>query len=191
MEFYIAGMRRKNSKFKFQFPTGWNSTIFVEKGGEAKRRFNSQRDGILLKVKVSQRFNLKCFNSQRDGILPANAIDIKPPKAKFQFPTGWNSTQSRRVCYYYAAPVSIPNGMEFYYRSSLYLHEMTTVSIPNGMEFYSSVFGSVCSSRLFQFPTGWNSTLPIISVPMIASIVSIPNGMEFYSNSALNWKSNL
>ena len=140
MEFYIAGMRRKNSKAKFQFPTGWNSTIFVEKGGEAKRRFNSQRDGILLKVKVSQRFNLKCFNSQRDGILPANAIDIKPPKAKFQFPTGWNSTQSRRVCYYYAAPVSIPNGMEF----------------------YSSVFGSVCSSRLFQFPTGWNSTLVFV-----------------------------
>ena len=53
---------------KFQFPTGWNSTL---KDGEKKITcvcFNSQRDGILLLYPVLE-IHLLCFNSQRDGIL--------------------------------------------------------------------------------------------------------------------------
>ena len=53
------------------------------------------------------------FNSQRDGILPADArIYAKNRK------------------------VSIPNGMEFYLVSVIYVPFIATVSIPNGMEFY-------------------------------------------------------
>gem|GEM_PF-5078732 len=32
----------------FQFPTGWNSTVCVERADEDGASFNSQRDGILL-----------------------------------------------------------------------------------------------------------------------------------------------
>ena len=74
--------------------------------------FNSQRDGILpfqrslgcaqTKVSIpngmefyshSQAWhNLEhCFNSQRDGILQKAAL-IAHAVARFQFPTGWNST---------------------------------------------------------------------------------------------------
>ncbi len=66
-----------------------------------------------------------------------------------------------------------------------FLGLIQNVSIPNGMEFYvrnKNVYFGVSS---FQFPTGWNSTLP--AWKFYESIaVSIPNGMEFYS-SPLNF----
>ncbi len=34
--------------------------------------------------------------------------------------------------------------------------------------------------RLFQFPTGWNSTRDCGNEAKESEIVSIPNGMEFY-----------
>ena len=53
------------------------------------------------------------------------------------------------------------------------------VSIPNGMEFYSLKRLPISQISLFQFPTGWNSTIGSLENP--AGIwVSIPNGMEFY-----------
>ena len=75
----------------FQFPTGWNSTSFLDIQRLCNGCFNSQRDGILPKLggistrasgvsipngmefyKVKTYVRLKsafCFNSQRDGIL--------------------------------------------------------------------------------------------------------------------------
>ena len=35
------------------------------------------------------------------------------------------------------APVSIPNGMEFYFERMRDVYKISMVSIPNGMEFYS------------------------------------------------------
>ena len=124
------------------------------------RCFNSQRDGIL---PISNRFFLNryivsipngmefyslnlfkrltiaiCFNSQRDGILLRDGFISCDLIAEFQFPTGWNSTQSSAHLWL-ARSVSIPNGMEFYFISR-------------------SDFGY---PRLFQFPTGWNSTFYI------------------------------
>ena len=79
----------------FQFPTGWNSTkrayqsqqrntVSIPNGMEFYRAsfttaqisigFNSQRDGILLKIKLSRTFT----------------------HTMFQFPTGWNSTPNPR-----------------------------------------------------------------------------------------------
>ena len=37
------------------------------------------------------------------------------------------------------------------------------------------------SFKLFQFPTGWNSTLRFLAPIIARGLVSIPNGMEFYS----------
>ena len=56
-------------------------------------------------------------------------------------------------------PVSIPNGMEFYDIFTLSRHSARNVSIPNGMEFYNADFDFSFIFTLFQFPTGWNSTL--------------------------------
>ena len=49
--------------------------------------------------------------------------------------------------------------MEFYH---VFVHEPTAdviVSIPNGMEFYAGSKEKGSSIVVFQFPTGWNSTL--------------------------------
>ena len=53
------------------------------------------------------------------------------------------------------------------------------VSIPNGMEFYVISFWLSRQYNLFQFPTGWNSTL-FRPHQNLENTVSIPNGMEFY-----------
>ena len=84
-----------------------------------------------------------------------------------------------RIC-----DVSIPNGMEFYpmcwclflgcfcFNSQrdgilpcLYggCARGCKVSIPNGMEFYRSRPFRYLSAEWFQFPTGWNSTLGIMT----------------------------
>ena len=54
--------------------------------------FNSQRDGILLSFEYSCLHAAQSFNSQRDGILQFKKSAQKSKKSKFQFPTGWNST---------------------------------------------------------------------------------------------------
>ena len=98
-------------------------------------RFNSQRDGILLKIfndSISARpfqfptgwnstprlgflvGSYYSFNSQRDGILLDSAAFKSSIVLAFQFPTGWNSTRGFfRIDRSYVL-VSIPNGMEFY-----------------------------------------------------------------------------
>ena len=54
------------------------------------------------------------------------------------------------------------------------------VSIPNGMEFYPRIVVEIYLMGVFQFPTGWNSTLTNLGGLLSAAFVSIPNGMEFY-----------
>ena len=76
------------------------------------------------------------FNSQQDGILPIMDALEKGRRQRFQFPTGWNSTQS-------------------------HLYDPRRVwrfQFPTG---WNSTFAPTLSKRassLFQFPTGWNST---------------------------------
>jgi len=215
----------KDERQTFQFPTGWNSTfsrlifelaveVSIPNGMEFYRkprskryrepkRFNSQRDGILLCDTKPKEKTKESFNSQRDGIL----------------------------LYHCAAPnplfvVSIPNGMEFYSILSRGLkcpwgsfnsqrdgilpqncgdgRLRTLVSIPNGMEFYH------CNARVTQSnKNGFNSQRDGILLETALTfcrrvacfnsqrdgilheflsrrsqklIVSIPNGMEFYKN---------
>ena len=121
----------------------------------------------------------KSFNSQRDGILrKVYRHDFR--QDMFQFPTGWNSTYFRLTAKRQQAKVSIPNGMEFYANKTIKSFKFAFVSIPNGMEFY--MYDAYCkdddicfnsqrdgillksllynaSGELFQFPTGWNSTV--------------------------------
>ena len=113
MKFYSSTLILVLPISRFQFPTGWNSTVY-RPGNENRKhqRFNSQRDGIL-QIRFQRILNRSGFNSQRDGILPS-----------------------------YKPNASIAVG----------------VSIPNGMEFYFRYFILEKRAYMFQFPTGWNST---------------------------------
>ena len=142
----------------FQFPTGWNSTLtFFSPRARIYRSFNSQRDGILRERSETRATWLNSFNSQRDGILHcAYSDDLK--EFQFQFPTGWNSTQTLRKNIGGFAVVSIPNGMEFY-------------GHPHTPEF---VFPRFNSQRDGILPGS------VVKSAFGKWSVSIPNGMEFY-----------
>ena len=163
----------------FQFPTGWNSTHRKQCPWKPRNLFqfptgwNSTRRAVWILWEISS------FNSQRDGILQM-ALDY--PALLFQ--------------------VSIPNGMEFYLRSFPPRIDCEQVSIPNGMEFYGTTSTQFLIFKMFQFPTGWNSTMNWQNPKLLLLfefqfptgwnsthnqsretrlfVVSIPNGMEFY-----------
>ena len=97
-----------------------------------------------------------CFNSQRDGILRGCGIR-RGTRRQFQFPTGWNSTQT---------PPWIRAGWKSFnsQRDGIlpwqcrWKNTRSRVSIPNGMEFYQNERIKNMEVKKFQFPTGWNST---------------------------------
>ena len=120
-----------------------------------------------------------CFNSQRDGILPKNQLQGAYDKM-FQFPTGWNSTfplcslslfwrcfnsQRDEILRIMLPRKSLPlagfNSQrdEILRRLICPPHSRSRVSIPNGMKFYEKTYLYDIVMNLFQFPTGWNSTL--------------------------------
>ena len=128
------------------------------------RSFNSQRDGILRTPYPLVLRRLRRFNSKRDGILHS-VVCSYICTTTFQFPTGWNSTAHRRGEKLCRCGVSIPNGMEFYEGISSRLRVSSLVSIPNGMEFYADMLQKdFAYTPLFQFPTGWNSTIDVVSL---------------------------
>ena len=79
----------------FQFPTGWNSTYKPSAYRQAYKvsipngmEFYTMSRLALLIWKGS-------FNSQRDGILHGVLESMTAVGIRFQFPTGWNSTDMR------------------------------------------------------------------------------------------------
>ena len=101
-----------------------------------KKRFNSQRDGILLTPLPHFELIKRCFNSQRDGILPKENCKYLHPDNRF------NSQRD--------GILQIAAQKELF---------VEIVSIPNGMEFYNTEKPNAADYIAFQFPTGWNSTL--------------------------------
>ena len=164
-----------------------------------KQSFNSQRDGILRKRKptragsLSFQFPTGWNSTQTANPLCAIARNVSIPNGmefyqnfaasrsrieRFQFPTGWNSTLrwSQRTRAY---SVSIPNGMEFYLRKHTLESDISMVSIPNGMEFYALLPRSHQEQRHVSIPNGMEFYLNSEDRNLDFS-VSIPNGMEFY-----------
>ncbi len=142
----------------FQFPTGWNSTIFREPNKWVLFCFNSQRDGILSRYFAAVRA-CACFNSQRDGIL----LYRQTPRLVEDY--SFNSQRDGILPFLFHWDRALP-----------------CVSIPNGMEFYDIGIKRRLDVIVFQFPTGWNSTTRARRKGVL-SVVSIPNGMEFYSTN--------
>ena len=81
------------------------------------------------------------FNSQRDGILLF---------FRFCGPACHSSFNSQR------------DGILRFISSVSSTFDL--VSIPNGMEFYARAHSIASSAFMFQFPTGWNSTLSKVSI---------------------------
>ena len=183
MEFYHIVVLIFCQINEFQFPTGWNSTHQVKNTRKYKKRFNSQRDGILHMLLLTATDMIDSFNSQRDGILHSHII--------FRI---------------FVGSVSIPNGMEFY---GLYsgLQPKMRVLYKRKDGFYG-LYSGLQQQKVakFQFPTGWNSTISPENWSIILSgfnsqrdgilrlsdsllprnsYVSIPNGMEFYQGCRL------
>ena len=140
------------------------------------------------------------FNSQRDGILLSEHCQYTRIE-KFQFPTGWNSTSKKYnenfrifrfnsqrdgILLKTAPPLKTATNSFNSQRDGILLkpvHNLVFVLLlfqfPTGWN--STVDGIVEHCQYtFQFPTGWNSTGYRCSCPRSLQMVSIPNGMEFY-----------
>ncbi len=102
-------------KLEFQFPTGWNSTVFAKHfvlshylfqfptGWNSTQRPRPARH-LFLGVSIPN--GMEFYKS---------IVGNKLGKNEFQFPTGWNSTKfPLEIVRNFL--VSIPNGMEFYLR---------------------------------------------------------------------------
>ena len=137
MEFYPIFNRLDAIVELFQFPTGWNSTSRRKESSGGLIGFNSQRDGILLKAVTIRSASKASLNSQRDGILLYK-----------RYRQGLNFE------------VSIPNGMEFYLAAAItavnkeHCFNSQRDGIPH------EAVEPVDTGVAFQFPTGWNSTIP-------------------------------
>ena len=142
---------------KFQFPTGWNSTplnsmpyfeliVSIPNGmefypgslvlGSPNFRFNSQRDGILLSLSVIELSALSGFNSQRDVILPCVSSPRSIKTASF------NSQRDGILL--------IKKEIETRYKPSFNSQRDGILQKRRLISYYFA---------MFQFPTGWNSTV--------------------------------
>ena len=160
MEFYQKAQAKRSGAQRVSIPNGMEFYWYICELQNHHPGFNSQRDGILRDSLRWWRRN-SCFNSQRDGILP----DV--PMFASDNPIRFNSQRDgilrvMRCLKVQRITVSIPNGMEFYYAIFRINVRQRRVSIPNGMEFYwNRLHQKDHWQTLFQFPTGWNSTLAV------------------------------
>ena len=122
--------------------------------------FNSQRDEILPKVLTHTRSSCCGFNSQRDEILLWVGRSTRAARPGFK-------SQRDEILLKWLSHYII----------------IIWVSIPNGMKFYAKSFKKSKNKLMFQFPTGWNSTLCCSRLLSFSLSVSIPNGMKFYATA--------
>ena len=119
--------------------------------------FNSQRDGILLysfcSCVTATRFQFPTgWNST------SSSVEILTFVKMFQFPTGWNSTESSDKKILLRSKFQFPTGWNST-PPCIHTEAQAPVSIPNGMEFYKNrEHDASLREYVFQFPTGWNST---------------------------------
>ena len=166
------------TQLRFQFPTGWNSTEKLFAFCFIDSSFNSQRDGILPKMRYrnARAFIRFQFPTGWNSTPPEHTEGRS--KDAFQFPTGWNSTL--KACHFSRSVIGFqfPTGWNSTFKKGA-CYGICKVSIPNGMEFYfriwtgRSIRSSFNSQRDGILPQPLRLQLPL-------ALVSIPNGMEFY-----------
>ena len=148
MEFYYDEGSRIAVLKRFQFPTGWNSTRKI--AIITPNLLVSIPNGMEFYGEVWDKSQNKCsFNSQRDGILHGKG-DGSTTGDEFQFPTGWNSTNSSFLKELLSLLFQFPTGWNSTKAVAKKIRNIF-VSIPNGMEFYFKTPASVSA------PDGFNS----------------------------------
>ena len=113
MEFYLAMRALASSKRRFQFPTGWNSTMsnYFEELITNKFQFPTGWNSTMKNLQDRFRRGVSIPNGMEFYNGDLGEYDLLP---LFQFPTGWNSTLPHATNTRRKTLVSIPNGMEFY-----------------------------------------------------------------------------
>ena len=96
------------------------------------------------------------FNSQRDGILPCE-------NASLSAKSGFNSQRDGIL-------PELPRPADF--------EDISFNSQRDGI-LRAAYVADTFAPGMFQFPTGWNSTISANTL-LLKDSVSIPNGMEFY-----------
>ena len=158
MEFYKTSKKSNSQDFLFQFPTGWNSTFLKKRPTHTKNV--SIPNGMEFYVFKKETYpHEKRFNSQRDGILLCFCCLYYSTSLLFQFPTGWNSTElchlpNNKLCEFQFPTgwnsTHIRNSLDvMYHRFNSQRDGILLCGSPRRLKY----------SLWFQFPTGWNSTL--------------------------------
>ena len=179
---------------KFQFPTGWNSTIRLFDSESSQETVSIPNGMEFYHAAFAQNELKKAFQFPTGWNSTKIFLEKSISPAQFQFPTGWNSTVKHSRRQIRRRHVSIPNGMEFYATPHLWKRaclcfnsqrdgillprlcrnsEIASVSIPNGMEFYLREAESVG----FVFD-GFNSQRDGI-LRMLSSCKIVPNTFQF------------
>ena len=132
-----------------------------------------------------------------------NSVANKIIEDKFQFPTGWNSTEGLYDSIKDHLSFQFPTGWNSTLVEKIHQKLFNRFnSQRDGILLIRRPHGALY--KVFQFPTGWNSTVFFYSALRIWSfqsptgwnstgdnyissdyyVVSIPNGMEFYTKTA-------
>ena len=91
MEFYESGGNYTDTLKLVSIPNGMEFYVSLSKTSGAAQSFNSQRDGILLFQEVFIRWGyVVSIPNGMEFYAFDGALEVM--LAKFQFPTGWNST---------------------------------------------------------------------------------------------------
>ena len=142
---------------KFQFPTGWNSTILVHCLLWLYFCFNSQRDGILHNA-TGYVMKYITFQFPTGWNSTICMVFVRLATSAFQFPTGWNSTKIKQNISFSHKKFQFPTGWN---------STDSTIDWDSGFESFNSQRDGILRSddiykvdwrNTFQFPTGWNST---------------------------------
>ena len=120
------------------------------------------------------------FNSQRDGIL-LKGVKTHTSRLCVSIPNGMEFYFNVVCIFYPFCIVSIPNGMEFYPFFDCVARHFWKFQFPTGWNSTGKWDAVELENTTFQFPTGWNSTKTTERIMKPSTNVSIPNGMEFYS----------
>ena len=130
---------RSNPPMGFQFPTGWNSTLFesAEFLSKVSFQFPTGWNSTFWRGELRQQARVSIPNGMEFYSGRKNSFD---PIVRFQFPTGWNSTLD--LCREVVKSLFCFNSQ----RDGILLAILI-------------LFGIILVR--FQFPTGWNSTIII------------------------------
>ena len=160
MEFYQKGSKNDRTRISFQFPTGWNSTNLSSNTATADTV--SIPNGMeFYRSKSFAMMRRLRFNSQRDGILPFFTFFLC---TQASFNSQRDGILHKNLFHW----ILLEQGFNSQRDGILHCHIVAFIP-----------------SKLFQFPTGWNSTEIASLVQNIDELFQFPTGWNSTMTSAI------